>query len=89
MTSGWLLSGVLIAVFAMVAFGHAYCVIRYLTKRTAFSVVPLLGGVLGAVGFYLAPDATLQRFWWLPLLIDYGSFPSLAAWAYAGFRLKT
>lgn len=79
---GWILASVLIGFFGLIAVGHAYCLIRYFTKHVRFSVVPLLGGVLGALGFYVAPAVALQKLWWLPLLIDYGSVPSVISWAY-------
>jgi hypothetical protein len=36
------------------------------------SWVPLLGGLLGALSFWLAPVPEMRRFWWVPFVIDYG-----------------
>jgi hypothetical protein len=80
MTTGWIISAVLIGLFGIIAIGHAFCLIRFLAGGVAFSVIPLLGGVLGAVGFWMAPAPALRHFWWLPLLLDYGSIPSAVSW---------
>jgi hypothetical protein len=42
MTDGWILPGMLIGLFSIIAFGNAFCLVRYLTKRVPFSVVPFL-----------------------------------------------
>ena len=86
MNSGWPLAGLLIMLFGLFAFGHAYCLIRYLVNRTPFSVVPFLGGILGAIGFWLDPEPMLQHLWWMPPLLDYGSVPSLVSWFIALIR---
>ncbi len=76
----WLLPGILILAFGLSAFGHAFCLIRYLASRKPFSVIPLFGGLMGCVGFALAPSIDLNRIWWAPLLLDYGSVPTLIVW---------
>ena len=76
----WAISTVLIAMFGLIAVGHACCLVRFLVKGTNFSVVPLVGGILGGAGFFLAPNPALRHLWWLPSLLDYGSVPSLVSW---------
>lgn len=85
---GWILPAVLIGLFSMLAIGHAYCVARYLAKRVPYSVVPLLGGVLGTAGFYLAPETAIQTLWWLPPLLDFGSIPSVVYWTFRAVKPK-
>jgi hypothetical protein len=80
------ISILLIAIFGLIAFGHICCLVRFLVKGTTFSVVPLVGGILGGVGFFLAPYATLRHFWWLPSILDYGSVPSLVSLSVALVR---
>lgn len=43
---------------------------------------PLLGGVLGAAAIALWPRHDIGSWWWVPLVIDFGSLPGLAwtAW---------
>ena len=48
----WAISTVLIAMFGLIAVGHACCLVRFLVKGTNFSVVPLVGGILGGAGFF-------------------------------------
>jgi len=78
MPSEWLLPGALIALSALIAVGQAYLVAR----KTPYSVIPLLGGLLGAAGFLLAPSPLLNRLWWAPLILDVGSIPLAATTAY-------
>jgi hypothetical protein len=80
MTNGWLLPGAMMLVFGLIALGHGFCLVRYLLSRKSFSVVPFIGGILGAIGLAMAPEPSLSRFWWIPLLVDYGSAPSLLVW---------
>ncbi len=47
-----------------------------------YSMIPLIGGLLGTIGCLVAPVSFIQRLWWLPLIIDPGCallFGSLAA----------
>jgi len=80
MTGGWLLPGAMILLFGLIALGHSFCLLRYFLRRKPFSVVPFIGGILGAIGLAMAPEPSLNRFWWIPLLVDYGSIPSLLVW---------
>ena len=49
----------------------------FIRKRPAPSWIPLLGGSLGALGLIVAPVSGAAQFWWLPLLLDWGSAPGL------------
>jgi hypothetical protein len=86
MNVSWAISIVLIAVFALIAIGHACCLVRFLVKGTRFSVVPFLGGILGGAGLFLAPNPALRSLWWVPSLLDYGSLPSLISWFFVLLR---
>jgi hypothetical protein len=37
-----------------------------------YSAIPLIGGLLGAIGCVVAPSGTVQGLWWIPLLADPG-----------------
>ena len=45
-------------------------------RRNAASWIPLLGGMLGAGGLALLSDES-RRWWWLPLIVDWGSAPGI------------
>jgi hypothetical protein len=47
-------------------------------RREGSSIVPVLGGVLGAFALALAP-IDLRQFLWLPFILDYGSIPWLVS----------
>ena len=32
----------------------------------------MVGGMVGVVGALIAPHETVQRFWWVPLIVDPG-----------------
>jgi hypothetical protein len=61
-----------------------YCVLLFAIKRKYCSWIPLIGGVLGSVGFYLSPFDLLHGHWWIPLILDWGSVPGLT---YTGIGL--
>jgi hypothetical protein len=46
-------------------------------RQLAPSGIPLLGGSLGALGLVAVPLPEVARFWWLPLLLDWGCAPGL------------
>ncbi len=41
------------------------------------SLIPVLGGLFGAVAFATIPIIALNSFWWLPLIVDLGCLPLL------------
>ena len=63
--------------------------IHALLTRIHFSFVPVIGGVLGAITFAVAPYipefgpyiSRFGRFWWVPLLADLGCLPMLVTTA--------
>jgi hypothetical protein len=73
----WILSGALFVVAGYLLVLNWICVIQGLRGKSTSSWIPLLGGGLGAIGCWVAPDDTLTRWWWVPLVIDFGSAPGL------------
>ena len=65
---------------------------RYSRRRPKYeSWVPLLGGLLGACAFFTLPIPSLKQWFWLPLVLDWGSIPGIAytlIW-YLFFKPKT
>ncbi len=56
------------------------------TAARSFSPIPLIGGVLGAAALASAPVEMLNRWFWLPLLLDPGTGLYLLALAGSGIR---
>lgn len=77
------LSLVLLAVFALLAFGHADCLMRFVSKGANFSAVPFVGGIAGGLGVLLSTYPNLHHLWWLPSILDYGSIPCAALWLFS------
>lgn len=75
----WVVCGVLLSIslFAMIA-NYCYAALWYLAKRRN-SLIPLVGGLTGAAGLLLLPLPELRACWWIPLVMDLGSAPLLAA----------
>ena len=71
----WACGAVCLLLFALVATFNAWSVVNYFRTRTHVSAIPLLGGVAGAVGTAVLPIHDLSRWWWVPLLLDYGCVP--------------
>jgi hypothetical protein len=62
-------------------------------KHRSYSVVPLFGGALGAIGCALAPWPAVRQFWWVPPIVDPGCgavllLPFFLAWHWITHRSK-
>jgi hypothetical protein len=74
----WTFGGALIVFSAWVCVANASVLwIWYVQKRRPPSWIPLVGGISGAAGLWLLPIAALHRWWWLPLVLDWGSVPGI------------
>ena len=80
----WILGTVLAVIFVVAALGNAWTVIRYIVHKRRSSAAPLVGGLCGVGSCLVLPLANLNEWWWLPLLLDYGSLPVLAVSAVLG-----
>lgn len=85
-------AGLLFAVFALVAFGNSIGAWLVLRRKRAegteggVSLVPVIGGVAGALACVIVPGFT--RWAWAPLLADVGCAPLLIVAAIAALRKK-
>jgi len=70
----WLLAGTLLLWFALCAIANIMGPIQVSKTRPGkgYSMIPF-GGVAGTLGLLLAPSADLQRWWWVPLVLDLGT----------------
>ncbi len=46
-------------------------------REKAPSWIPLVGGVSAALAFLALPIIPLHKWWWLPLILDWGSLPGI------------
>ena len=76
-----ILGVILLAVFGICAISNALiiCIGPFLRWRT--SMVPIVGGLTGSLGFLLFDH--LASFWWLPPIIDFGTIPLFVWWLLA------
>jgi hypothetical protein len=74
----WPVALLLIGFSAYVALGQfvglAQAIRRRRKDKTAggYSMIPLIGGVCGMIGCFVAPSVTMQQLWWIPLVVDPG-----------------
>ena len=71
----WIIAGLLGAVFTYLAVGNLYLVLKPLFGRKPESWIPLIGGVSGTLACLIAPSIEIRAWWWLPLLLDFGTLP--------------
>ncbi len=74
-TISWVSGIVLALVFVILATGNALAVVSYFQNRRHVSAIPLFGGIAGTLACLLLPVEGLRPFWWVPLVVDYGSVP--------------
>jgi hypothetical protein len=73
----WVLSALLALAFLGIAVVNWGVLIRGVVKRVRGTWIPLFGGVCGAAGVLVLPLDGAWRFFWLPLVLDWGSIPGL------------
>src|SRR5207248_11725174 len=61
--------------FLVLAVGNALSVASYLRHRRHASAIPVIGGIAGVLASILPPVEDVRSFWWIPLIVDYGSAP--------------
>lgn len=75
----WTIIGVFFgALFLLIAIGNMRIMALWCARRERASLVPLIGGVAGALAFLTLSIAQLSGRWWLPLLLDIGTLPLVA-----------
>jgi len=72
-----IVAATLIILGAWIAMFNARVFVALIKKQPAPSWLPLIGGLAGAVGVYMLPLPWARTFWWIPLLLDWGSIPGL------------
>lgn len=75
----WIVGLVLSLAFLVLTVANAWSVGTYMFSKRHISAIPLLGGVAGLAAAFVLPIEDIRSFWWLPLVVDYGSIPMLVA----------
>jgi hypothetical protein len=81
----WIAAGLFGALCAFLTFINGAILVQgAILKQETPSWVPLMGGLSGVVALLLCPLAGTARWWWVPLVLDYGSLPGAlhTAWYY-------
>ncbi|HJY30413.1 MAG TPA: hypothetical protein VJ306_20440 [Pyrinomonadaceae bacterium] len=74
----WILSIVFGSVFLWI--GSLNTVIFWkgvILRQKTPSAMPLLAGFCGTVALLIVPLTGVRRWWWIPLLLDWGSLPGI------------
>jgi hypothetical protein len=64
-------------IFLVLAVSNGLAVASYVRHRRHVSAIPVFGGLAGLGACFLLPVEGLRSFWWLPLIVDYGSAPMI------------
>lgn len=59
-------------VFALVAICNIKYILDFVLRRKTSSLIPFVGGVIGAIGILIFPNPQIHFYWWLPLVLDPG-----------------
>ncbi len=74
----WIVSCTLMLVFVGIAGSNARLAFASLVlKKRSPSWIPIVGGVIGAIGVAVLPVENSWRFLWIPFLLDWGSLPGI------------
>ena len=74
----WVFTTTMIGLSFLIALSQWYAI--YAIPKTLnehgeprnYSMILLVGGLLGAIGCFFSPSTVLNHYWWLPLLLDPG-----------------
>ena len=74
--SHWLTGVPLLAFSLWLSVGHAVVFWKECVRREkAWSTVPFVAGVAGALGLLAIPVAGAKLWWWLPFMLDWATWP--------------
>jgi len=74
----WIVGGALLALSSWLAGLNGYVFWKGCVRREQTSSwIPVLGGGLGVAALTIIPVVTVNRWWWLPLVLDWGSLPGI------------
>jgi len=74
----WTIAVLMIALSLYIGVGQWWAIYSIPKKLNAqgqprnYSMIPLIGGLFGTIGCLVAPSPFINRFWWVPPVIDPG-----------------
>jgi hypothetical protein len=68
----WFAGTVLVAVFMLTLFCNLALVLGWVFRQKHSSLVLIVGGIAGLVGFLILPIRTLNDWFWIPIVADIG-----------------
>jgi len=72
----WIISAALLLIGLVVSVSNWITFFNnYVFQKTWRSSVFLIGGVCGALGINFLPIAGISQYFWVPLILDWGSLP--------------
>ncbi len=71
----WIIGVLSSALFVLLVVFNGWTVVNYFRTHQHVSAIPFLGGIMGVVAMLTLPIKDLRPWWWLPLMLDYGSVP--------------
>lgn len=75
----WWVVGILLGIVFLVVFlANGIAVVTFIAKRRHVSAIPLIGGIAGSLALLALPIPRVSAYWWIPLVIDYGTLPMVA-----------
>lgn len=75
-TIRWILSIGFVGLFLYIAVVNWVVFINnYVRKKQWSSALTLIGGASGSIGIVILPVSGAWQYWWLPLVLDWGSIP--------------
>lgn len=74
----WIFVFPLLLISGVAIVGNAAIPIRYWLTQKTCSMVPLAGGLCGALGLWIVPIEGARFWWWVPPLVDLGCVPQIA-----------
>lgn len=56
---------------------NAMTALKYVQSKRHISAIPIVGGFCGTLALIVLPINQLRSWWWIPLILHYGSLPML------------
>jgi hypothetical protein len=74
----WVIAALLFALFIWLATMNAMVFWNtFIHRKKTSSWIPIIGGIFGMLSLIIVPIASAKRWWWLPLVVDWGSIPGI------------
>ncbi len=74
----WGVGGTLLLIGAFFAVGNLITLVMLIAYKGSTSFAPLFGGLFGVLGLLIVPIQGRFPWLWVPLVVDWGSFPMFA-----------